>query len=51
MGVQMADELMAVEIEVDPLRAAAAFAAAKNIAVESARFSDVAHLNGNMEWC
>jgi hypothetical protein len=51
MGIQMADELMAVEIEIDPLRATAAFAATENIAVESARFADIAHLNGDVEWC
>jgi hypothetical protein len=47
----MADKLMAVEIEVDPLRAAAPFAATENLPIETARFGDVAHLNGNVEWC
>jgi hypothetical protein len=47
----MADELMAVEIEVNPLRAAAALAATENFSVETARFGNVAHLNGNVEWC
>ena len=47
----MADELMPIEIEVNPLRAAAALAATENFPVEPARFGDVAHLNGNMEWC
>jgi hypothetical protein len=50
-GIQMADELMAIEIEVDPLRAAAAFPATENVAVESAGFGDVAYLKGNVEGC
>jgi hypothetical protein len=49
--IQMADELMPVEIEVYPMRGAAALAAAEYIAVETARLVDVAHLHGDMERC
>lgn len=44
-GFQVDDELMAVQIEVDPLIGAPAFFAAKDIAVKSAGFVEI--INGN----
>ena len=48
--IQMTDELMTVEIEIDPIGRAAAFAAAEDILVEAACLLDVAHLYGDVEW-
>ena len=45
----MADELVAEQIEVHPLRIAAAFGASENILVEAARLVDVPHLHGDVE--
>jgi hypothetical protein len=46
----MRDDLMAVQIEVDPLGAAATFWAAKQVAIESARLGEVADRKCQMKW-
>src|ERR1700679_212736 len=51
IGIQMADELMAVKIEVHPVSGTAAFGAPQNVLVEAAGFVDVAHLDGNVKRC
>ena len=47
--VQVTHELVAEQIEVDPLRVAAAFGAPERVLVEAPRFGDVAHLHGDVE--
>jgi len=47
----MTDELIAVEIEVHPMRGCWALAAAEDASIEATRFVDVAHLDGNVKWC
>jgi len=47
--IQVAHELVAVEIEVDPLGCAASFRAAENAAVEAPRLVDVPDLDRNVE--
>ena len=47
----MTDELVAEQIEVHPLRIAAAFGASENFLVEAASLVDVPHLHGDVERC
>ncbi len=48
--VQMDHELVAKEVEVDPVIAVAAFGAAERSFIEGARFFEVAYLDGDVEW-
>jgi hypothetical protein len=48
--IQMTDQLMAIEIEVDPMAAAAPFRAIHQGAIELARLADIADLNGQVKW-
>ena len=45
----MRDDLMAEEIEIDPVIARAAFGAAEQVAVKGARFGKIAHRKRHME--
>jgi hypothetical protein len=47
---QMRDELMAVEVEVDPPVGAAAFAAAEQLTVKPSRGGEVVDGKGQMKW-
>jgi hypothetical protein len=49
IGIQMADELMAVEIEIHPMGIAAALRASQQIPVESTRLGDIPDLYGDVE--
>ncbi|MNJ72098.1 hypothetical protein D3C77_687130 [compost metagenome] len=44
------DQLMAVEVEVDPLRCGAAFFQVKHFAVEFARCRDIVNWDRKVEW-
>jgi len=46
---QMGDDLMTVEIEIDPLRRGTAFGAAQQTAVKGARLGQVVHGKGEMK--
>src|SRR6185437_7457354 len=48
-GIQMADELVAVEIEVHPASVAASLGAAENFSIETACFVDVPNLHGDVK--
>src|SRR3546814_4700316 len=48
-GIEMRDDLMAVEIEIDPFGRAAALAAAKHAAVKGARGGEIVDRKGEME--
>jgi hypothetical protein len=48
--VEMTHELMAVEIEVHPVRITASLGTSKDISIESPRFRDIADLQGDMKW-
>ncbi|GKT15378.1 hypothetical protein AVHY2522_07935 [Acidovorax sp. SUPP2522] len=48
-GGQVGDDLMAVEVEIDPLRSASAFRTAQKLPVESAGLRDVADGKSKME--
>ena len=48
-GREMRDDLMAVEIEIDPMVGAAPFGAAEQLAVEAARGGEVVDRKGEME--
>ena len=50
IGRQMRDNLMAMEIEVDPMVSAAALRAVEQAPVEVARGSQVVDRKGNMKW-
>src|ERR1039458_2427066 len=50
-GVQVTDELVSIEIEINPARIAAALGTTEDILVETARLGDVAHLHGDVERC
>jgi len=47
--IQMTNQLMAVQIEIDPLRITAAFRASKDCLVEISRLIDIAHLQSHMK--
>jgi len=49
-GLVVGDDLMAEEIEVDPLGGAAALRAAKSLAVEGAGGGEVVDGEGDVEW-
>ena len=49
LGVEVAHELMAEQVEVDPAVGRAALGAAEQFAVELAGLGDVAHLHGNVK--
>ena len=51
LRVEVADELMAVEIEIHPERSTSALGAADNFSIELARFGDVPHLQSDVEGC
>jgi hypothetical protein len=48
-GRQVRHDLVAVEIEVDPLGAAAAFGAAEQAAVKAPRFFEILHRKGQVK--
>jgi hypothetical protein len=48
-GIEVTDELMSVEVEIDPVRGAAPLSATEHLAIESARFGDVPYLDGHMK--
>lgn len=50
-GFQVDDELMAKQIEVDPLVGAAAFFAAEDVAIECSCFLQIIDRNGDVEGC
>ena len=50
MGAFVGDDLVSVEIEIDPFCAAAPFATAKQIAIEFPRCGKVVHRKGQMKW-
>src|SRR3546814_18756187 len=50
-GIEMRDDLMAVEIEIDPFGRAAALAAAKHAAVKGARGGDIGGAPGRERVC
>jgi len=50
-GLVVGDDLMAEEIEVDPLGGAAALRTAKSLAVEGAGGGEVVDGEGDVEWC
>src|SRR5690606_37924810 len=49
LGREVGDDLVAVEVEVDPLGRAAAFGAAQELAVEGARGLQVVHGEGEVK--
>ena len=49
LGRQMRDDLMAVQVEIDPLLGAAAFRAAEQLAVEAARGGKIVDREGEVE--
>jgi len=51
IGIQVADELMTVKIEVHPMRGAAAFRTPEGLLVEATSFVDIAHLYGDVKRC
>jgi hypothetical protein len=46
----MTHELMAVEIEVHPVRITASLGTSKDISIESPRLRDIPDLQGDMKW-
>ena len=50
-GIEMANQLMAVEIEIDPRDIAATFGAPYYLAIETSGFRDISDLNGDMKRC
>jgi hypothetical protein len=49
LRIQVAHELVAVDVEVDPVRGTAPLAATERVAVEAARFREVAYLQSHVE--
>src|ERR1700730_17689698 len=50
LRIEVADELMAEHVEIDPVGRAAALGASENFRVEASCLRDVPHLNGDMKW-
>ena len=50
VGRQVRNDLVTVEVEVDPFRSAASFGATQQVAIEGARLGDVPHRKCKMEW-
>ena len=50
IGREVRDDLVTVEIEVDPIRRATAFGTTQEFTVEAARFGDVANGKCKVEW-
>ena len=49
MLVEMGHDLMPEQVEINPVRIAAAFCTAQQVAVKGARFGKVPHRKGEME--
>jgi hypothetical protein len=47
----MADQLMAEQIEIDPLCGATTFGAPQDRLIKMSRLVDVSHLQSHMKWC
>jgi hypothetical protein len=48
-GIQMTNQLMAVKVEIYPLRVAATFGAPKDCLIEASRLIDISHLQSNVK--
>ena len=48
-GREMSDDLVAAQVEVDPLLRAASLGTAEQLAVEAPRFGEIVHRKGEME--
>jgi hypothetical protein len=47
----MTDQLVAIKIEIDPMRVAAPLRTAQHMPIETTSLRDIAHLHGNVERC